>query len=120
MAKEILQAEEFSASEYGTPILKIHQLRWALNLGLNQSPKTFPAVLGKTVGHAKDQEDPKGQKGSSSPFHQKRSWQWPGPRILKRVQNGQKPNFKDNGDKSPPWMMQKANQGEQEPRGTIY
>ncbi|MBW0514177.1 hypothetical protein O181_053892 [Austropuccinia psidii MF-1] len=51
MAKKIVQAEKFSVSEYCTQILKIHQLRWPLNWGPNQSPKTFPAILGKVRVH---------------------------------------------------------------------
>ncbi|MBW0465427.1 hypothetical protein O181_005142 [Austropuccinia psidii MF-1] len=54
----------------------------------------------QTIGHAKDQKGPKR------------------PLITIPSKSGQKwifrPNFKDNGDKPPPWMMVKANQGEEE------
>ncbi|MBW0475683.1 hypothetical protein O181_015398 [Austropuccinia psidii MF-1] len=52
MAKEIVQAEEFSVSEHCTPILKISQKPvMALNLCPNQFPKTFPEILGEDRFH---------------------------------------------------------------------
>ncbi|MBW0553277.1 hypothetical protein O181_092992 [Austropuccinia psidii MF-1] len=43
--------------------------------------------------------------------------------VMARTQDTQEgpkwPNTKDNGDKPPPWMLPKANQGEESPRGPI-
>ncbi|MBW0486158.1 hypothetical protein O181_025873 [Austropuccinia psidii MF-1] len=72
----------------------------------------------QTIGHAKDQRTQSDQKGPRRPKR---------PLITIPSQKGHgngrkqnfRPNFKDNGDKPPSWMIPKANQGEEEPRGTI-
>ncbi|MBW0485081.1 hypothetical protein O181_024796 [Austropuccinia psidii MF-1] len=72
-----------------------------------------------TVGHAKDQKDPKHQKGPKGPLNKIPT------KMAKKYSRGSKmakksifrPNFKDKGDKPPPWMITKVKQVEKGPRG---